>query len=419
VIRRLVAIAFIFGCTSLAWLILGGTIFKRTYLADSTLRGRVERIWGTSQTQAPPAASYTVEKTRHEDELVDGKRVTKTVAYAETHPVPLAGSDVRVALGLEHRQKGLLWYATYTVDFDATYRFRNDSGAEQAFDVTFPFPSQSALYDNFTFAVQDRRWIDQPAPEAGKALGRVRVPAGETAVVKVGYRSQGLDRWSYAFGKDGVSEVKDFTLTMTTDFRAIDFPEDSIAPTRKERAADGWRLTWQFRNLVTGVNVGMLLPQRLQPGPLAGEISFFAPVSLFFFVVVMLLIAVIRRVEVHPMHFFFLSAAFFAFHLLLAYLVDHVSIHLAFAIASVVSLALVVSYLRTAVGARFAVQAGAAQFVYLVLFSYAFFLKGFTGLAITIGSVLTLFVAMRMTARVDWNEVFRRATAPPRAAGGD
>ena len=84
-----------------------------------------------------------------------------------------------------------------------------------------------------------------------------------------------------------------------------------------------------------------MLPQKLQPGPLAGEISFFAPISLFFFIVVMLVITLVKRVDLHPMHFFFLSAAFFSFHLLLAYLVDHISIHLAFVIASAVSLILV------------------------------------------------------------------------------
>jgi len=107
------------------------------------------------------------------------------------------------------------------------------------------------------------------------------------------------------------------------------------------------------------------------------------------------------------MNYFFLAAAFFSFHLLLAYLVDHVSIHVSFAIASAVSVFLVVSYLRLVVGIRFASrEAALAQFIYLVMFSYAFFLKGFTGLAITIGSVLTLFVVMQITGRIRWAEKF-------------
>jgi len=79
--------------------------------------------------------------------------------------------------------------------------------------------------------------------------------------------------------------------------------------------------------------------------------------------------------------------------------VDHISLHWSFLICSVVSVFLLVSYLRLVVDARFAlIEAGVAQLVFLVLFSYAFFFKGFTGLAITIGAIVTLFLAMQITA---------------------
>ena len=60
----------------------------------------------------------------------------------------------------------------------------------------------------------------------------------------------------------------------------------------------------------------------------------FAPVSLLFFFFLLFLLTALRGVDLHPMNYFFLAAAFFAFHLLLAYLVDWISIHLAFAICS-------------------------------------------------------------------------------------
>jgi inner membrane protein involved in colicin E2 resistance len=113
------------------------------------------------------------------------------------------------------------------------------------------------------------------------------------------------------------------------------------------------------------------------------------------------------------MNYFFLACAFFAFHLLLAYLADHVSIHAAFAISAIVSVGLVASYLRLVVSTRFAVlESGVAQLIYLVLFSYAFFFEGFTGLAVTIGAVVTLFVVMQMTGKIRWQEKFNRAAAP-------
>src|SRR5207245_8094429 len=53
--KRIAAIAFIFGCTAVAWAILGSTIFYRTYNAESGLSGRVASTWGAPLAQAPPA----------------------------------------------------------------------------------------------------------------------------------------------------------------------------------------------------------------------------------------------------------------------------------------------------------------------------------------------------------------------------
>ena len=56
------------------------------------------------------------------------------------------------------------------------------------------------------------------------------------------------------------------------------------------------------------------------------------------------------------------------------------------------------------------VEAAIAQIVFLVLFSYAFFFEGYTGLTVTAGAVLTLFALMQVTGRVDWSSVFTRGT---------
>ncbi|MEP6689901.1 MAG: inner membrane CreD family protein, partial [Gemmatimonadaceae bacterium] len=244
----------------------------------------------------------------------------------------------------------------------------------------------------------------------------MRLAPGATTTIAVAYRSQGLNTWSYSFGGGDVSQVKDFALTMRTNFTDVDFPDNTLSPSEKHERGSGWELAWRYANLVSGYEIGMVMPEHLQPGPLAGKISLFAPVSLFFFFFLMFIITTVRGIELHPMNYFFLAGAFFAFQLLLAYLVDHVSIHAAFAIASVTSVFLVVSYLRLVVGARFALrEAALSQIVYLVLFSYAFFFTGFTGLAITIGSVVTLFVVMQMTGRIRWGEKF---AAAPKVANG-
>jgi len=401
-IRRIAAISFIFICTTISWMILGSTIYSRTGSSNERLEGRVASTWGALQEQSPPAATYKKTELSAVTEQDHGKTVIRQDKIERMIGLPLDSSRLDVNLQLDHRQKGLLWYNTYTVDFKGEYRFRNDTTETQSLEFNLPFPAEHAVYDGLVMEVDGH---SLPLSTSGKGACVVAtVASGQSAVLRVAYRSQGLDSWRYKLG-DGIAQVHDFVLTMTTNFKDIDFADDTLSPTTKESQPAGWRLTWQYSNLVSGFQIGMTMPGKLQPGPLAGEISYFAPVSLFFFFFLMFILTTLREIDLHPMNYFFLAAAFFAFHLLLAYLVDHISIHLAMVIASLVSIALVVSYLRLVVGARFAaLEAGGAQLIYLVLFSYAFFWKGFTGLSITIISIATLFVVMQATGRIHWSE---------------
>jgi inner membrane protein involved in colicin E2 resistance len=414
--KRIVAIGFIFICTSVAWAILGGTIFTRTYDSGSLSENSVASTWGTAQNQSPPSAFFTQHFPRTEESTENGKKIVRKIDQEVSLPLPLESSHIDVGLDLEHRQKGLLWYSTYKVGFAGLYAFRNTTDKEQQVTFTFNFPASQAIYDDLVFAIND---VTVPTTnEKNSASGVARVGPGSTTTLKVAYRSQGLNEWRYSFGSGDVAQVKDFSLNMKTNFKGIDFPDNTISPSEKHETGNGWNLSWSYKNLMSGYQIAMVMPAKLQPGPLAGKISFFAPVSLFFFFFLMLIITTMRGIDLHPMNYFFLAAAFFSFHLLMAYLVDHVSIHLAFVLASVVSVFLVVSYLRLVVGLRFATrEAAIAQFVYLVMFSYAFFLQGFTGLAITIGSIVTLFVVMQVTGRIRWTEKF--ALRPPEPAAGE
>jgi hypothetical protein len=341
------------------------------------------------------------------------RKVTKKV-IVDT-PIPTESSKLSVDLNLDHRKKGLLWYSTYSVAFAGDYVFRNPDGAPRQFRLVFPLPAEQAIYDGLEVSLNGR---PQPLDMKGNSIAlRVNAAPGESIRLAVKYKSQGLESWRYSFGEK-VNEVRNFALRMTTNFRDIDFPDNTLAPSAKKQTPLGWELDWTYQSLLSGYQIAMAMPEKLQPGPLAAEISYFAPVSLFFFFFLMFLVTTLRRIELHPMNYFFLAAAFFAFHLLLAYMVDHVDIHAAFLTASAVSIALVASYLRLVTGARFAFrEAALGQFVYLVLFSYAFFFRGFTGLAITIGAIATLFVAMQATGRIRWSEMFASPGTIIRAEG--
>lgn len=414
-IGRLISIIFIYVCVVVAWMVLGSTMFVRSTTQDEKLRGAVGSLWGAEQRQSAPSVWHETKQEKERKRIVDGKTATEIETETIRHDVPLESSHVQVDLKLEHRRKGLLWYPTYWVRFDSRYQVANHDAVARVMWFQFVFPTSSAVYDDFQFKVNG-----QPLKEIQIADGQVRhaipLEAGETKLVEIAYRSQGMQRWWYNFGSR-VSQVKSFRLTMTTDFAKIDFPQNSISPSSKTPTVDGWKLEWQYQNLLTGVEIGMEMPRKLNPGPWVGQVTFFAPVSLFLFFFLLWVFTALRQVTIHPMNYFFMGAAFFSFHLLMAYLVDHVALVPSFVISAAVSVFLVVSYMRLVVGARVAfVEVALAQLVYLVLFSSAFFWEGFTGLTITVLCIATLFVVMQMTGRTDWTTVFGKSSSRPQEA---
>jgi inner membrane protein involved in colicin E2 resistance len=403
-VKRLVAIAFIFVCTSGAWVILGVTIMARTNSSDERLREKVQSIWGAPETQTAPVAEYDDPVSHSEVVTENGKQRLIEQTQNVARSLRPSSSNIGVELRSEPRQKGLLWYSTYKVAFTGDYEFRNPGAEPKAMRVYLRFPAAQAVYDDLQFIVNGQPVM--PFSEKERAWAKVDCPANGSVSLRVRYKSQGVESWKYSFGED-VNPVQNFHLRMTTNFRDIDFPDNTLAPGEKRESGEGWQLDWNYANLISGYQIAMRMPEKLQPGPLASEISFFAPVSLFFFFFVIFIITTLRNIDLHPMNYFFLAGAFFAFHLLIAYLADHLDIHASFLISSAVSVFLVITYLRLVTGMRFAAREGAvAQFIYLVLFSYAFFFRGLTGLSITVGAILTLFVVMQMTGRIRWAEKF-------------
>jgi inner membrane protein involved in colicin E2 resistance len=407
VIRRIIACSFIFVCTAIAWMILGATLSDRTQEVAPASGQRVQSSWGGPQRQLPPKASWSNDVTKSVSTIIDGKPQTHEETRHSEGMLPLEQTRAHVNVALDYRQKGLLWFSTYTSDFKGEYVFRNDSAEPLVTRFTLPFPSERAVYENVAVSIDGK--AVSPELSGNAIVATAAVPPQAVVTLAASYRSRGTENWAYDFGEH-VSQLRDFELKVNTNFKNIDFAEDSLSPTQKTETPSGWELTWKYANLVSGFSINLRMPEKIQPGPLAGRISYFAPVSLFFFFFLIFVITTMRGIPLHPVNYFFLATAFFAFHLLLAYLVDHISIHIAMIICSVVSVFLVVSYLRVVVGPMFAFrEAALGQVVYLVLFSYAFFWQGFTGLSITVVAIVTLFVVMQATARVNWTEKFHNS----------
>src|SRR4051794_37135596 len=124
-IFRLFAIAVIIVCTSVAWFILGGALTLRSGASRENLCAQVAQNWGPPLRQEHPTLYY---------EAPNGLR-TKREMQPER-------SEIKVQLVFDPKQKGLLWYRTYTADFEATYTVKNPTPIAQTIYASFRFPSE-------------------------------------------------------------------------------------------------------------------------------------------------------------------------------------------------------------------------------------------------------------------------------------
>jgi len=398
-VKRIFAVGSIFLLACGCWWILGTTTAVRSTDFFNRLGSQVEDLWGAPLVQEAPSLAVRIPGSE------------------QVHWLMPAKNDINVELRTDYRKKGLIWYPTYTCSFDGTYTITNAEDVAQKVCVHFSFPARNATYDNFAAAVNRSNLLAPVNTEEG-INEIIELAPGESKEFRVTYRTRGIRDWRYKMDPN-VGRVRNLNLTVNTGFKDIDYTEGSLSPMSAEESDRGMVLTWKATDLITKEDIGMIIPEKLNPGPLTSRITFFAPVCLLFFFILVETINILYKIDIHPMHYLFVAAGFFAFHLLLAYMVGIVNIHIAFVVSAVTSVALVTSYLSAALRGKLPWRvAVGGQLFFLVLFSYSFFFKGITGLTVAIGSVVTLGVLMKVTAHVDWNEVFagatrKKGTAPP------
>lgn len=389
-ITHLFATLFIIICTTVAWFLLAATLAHRTSESTSSMRDEVTGVWGPPLRQMHPEAWFDSPNAR------GGK--------ARILP---SSSSVRACLNYDPKRRGLIWHRTYDVSFLGEYTFTNPAKIPQTLYITFPLPENAngLKHSEFTITGADSQSTNVPAAN-GTITKAILLPASASTTLRARYQTRGSDTWNYHFPDN--RNLTGFKLHMTTNFPEINFPVGTGSPSSRTQSANDAVMTWDYPNDLAAPSIGMEMPKRLNAGPVASRIAFFAPVSLLLFVTLILLCAGLRNVPLHPMHVFFVATGFFAFHLLFAYLVDLLPLLASFAIASATSLLLVCGYLRKVGGPALLKISLPAQSVYLVLFSASFFIDGLTGITLTILSILTLAILMFLTAKTDWKLFFSK-----------
>ena len=422
-VQKIAALIVIFFSVTIAWVILASTTLWRTSNTSTSLKNSMESTYGGElEINAPSLYRMVAEdagSAKPNSLMIEDD---KFPAYGETletkdgsvsyYPkyATLESSDINIDIKLDRRKKGYLWFPTFKSHFKATYQFLIDNVVEgEPYYISSVFASSNNIYTNVKVSVNGKE-IDNIIEFLTRERRLLVMPdnTGKVSLL-VEYDATGMGQLEYRIAPQykELTQINNFNCVISTDFIDYDFPRNMLSPTTKEDASSFAKLTWNFSNIITGKDIGLVIPNKLNYGEITSRVSFFAPIPLLFFFVVLLIISVVTKQDIHAMHFFFLTLSFFSFHLMFSYFSDQMHIYLSFGVACMVSLGLTVSYIMHFLSKKMAfIIVPLTQIVYLFIFSFSFFFDGITGFIVTICAVVTLFILMQLTAKLNWHEVF-------------
>lgn len=364
---RLPTLLMIYLLLALGWVSVSKLLQDRHQSQDRTLRHAVTKLWGTAHHQNTPKLE---------------KRA-------------ITDSQIEVDLELDYRKKGMFWYSTYRVIFDARYQVRAGTDSDV---LSFPLPSRDGIYSDFEVLINEKP-VEYQLHEGAVSIA---ISKRSEQMVRVRYHSQGSEQWWYDFATSTLAP-SGFNLILRTNFEDIDFPDGSMSPTVKTRTDSGWALNWNYDKVLSGGQIGITMPRKGNPGPLLVDMCMAAPAGLFLFLLVVGTFSLVFEGNLTEIHFAFLGAGYFCFHGLFLYLGDHLPLSIAFTVSAATALFVNVSYARKVSSDEFAFKRLLPALVlYLVLFSSAFLKEGMRGLPLVILAILTLHILMQVTANYEF-----------------
>lgn len=388
---------------SFASLILGMRIADRHQ--ETYMRGMesVENIWGGNIAQLP-ASFYQLEK-------VSQKKYNESL---DKHYTEI--NDIQREIGFQQqwleldvqssvREKGLLKYPGYTLAFKGRFVVDNNQNQTDFYYFDFQLPEKAGnITDIQVFEDGEVFQADNNYADGIQWQGRLNGQQRKSFTII--YKAQGTKNFAYLLQEKKI-EIKSLYLSMKTDYQEILLAEQAMVPTEKKSDKKIAQWIWQAQNIITGQNIAFNFQIAGNWGELVAKLFFLGPLSIFLFIGLLLIYTNGQASRLHPMHYFFYLTSFFIYYLLCSYLVSFLPVLFAVLIALMVSTSLLVYYTYAIGKHRLLIKiiiGGCLLFQWL--FSIAFFFPAYTGLLITLASILAFAALMRASAQVDWQGKF-------------
>lgn len=368
----------------IGWFLLTSRLQERTYHSMTRQMDSVKKIWGGNLEQPMPSIRY---KRFGSDVSILGKG-------------RISASSIVAKLEVDYRKKGLVFYTGYNADFTGKYLIRNPENEKIYLSFIFPYPTEreQGMLRDVKLLVNGKEQPEDTEYQQNLALWTGLLDAGGSLEITVSYKGRGLNHFIYGF--EPGKPINKFEIKIeVSGAKDIDYPVSTMSPTRTEDTADGKILVWELDRLLTQLNIGVILPDRIN---ISKQIAVMVARAPFFFLLFLFtLIATLKLSGYSPnfVHIAMSSAAYFLFYPLFAYLSMYMHTVVAFILSFGILGGLICNYFRIINNKTVAAAVGIAYTFYLGITSLAALLPTYTGLILVIEGVVLLAIMMQIFSR--------------------
>ncbi|MDX1957994.1 MAG: hypothetical protein SFU98_05445 [Leptospiraceae bacterium] len=402
-ILKYLMILFIWLFFSAASIMIGLRIDSRHN--DSYSRGMksVNEIWGGSIVQDPPTLTYAGKVTEEYQNTTTGEFKERVKSVDEG--LAFESQKIFIKIHKNIRQKGLLSFPGYNLDFVGTYKIKNIRNKVSNVKFYLALPLYAGNITDISIEMDGKPYKGDTNLANGVDWSGL-MNADEEHEIKITYKAQGTGSFSYSLAATKL-EIKELLVQVETDFTHYTVPDLAMVPSTIDSDSKLTKLNWNTKNLITGQNISLSFEIPGNYGKVASKLYFYSPLALLLFVGMIVLFTVAKQTHLHPMQYLFLIASFTIFYLLGSYLISYMSIILGILTSLIISTGIMLYYAKLINKGNFLIGLiGASALIFQWFFSIAFFFPEHTGLLITIASVLAFIGLLKSTAEVNWEEKF-------------
>jgi hypothetical protein len=368
----------------IGWLALTHRLQERTDFATYRQMQSVMRIWGGNLEQPMPSVRY---KSFGSDVSSLGKK-------------DLHASDVSVKLQVDYRKKGLVYYTGYVADFIGKYTITNTEAEKIYLSFIFPYPMKQGegMLRDVKLLVNNQEDMENTEYQEELLLWTGALEPSASVEMTVQYTGRGLKHFVYGF--EPGRQINRFKMQMEIAGASdVDYPVSTMTPTRVEETPEGKRLIWDLESVLTQLNIGVVLPDRINIAKQISVMTMRSPAFFLLFLGALFALFAITAVPLSFIQIAIVSIAFFLFYPLFAYLSMYMDAVASFAVSFGILGALLFNYARNVYGLKIAAAICVAYTFFLGITSIAALLPTYSGLIYVIEGVVVLAIAMHVLSR--------------------